>query len=292
MRRVAALAALLAVPFGAWAGLRIEVSPARPGPGEVFAVRVRGDAGGGALSASFGGRSFALWPAGAGDWEGLAAADRDDRPGPRTLEVLRTEGGGARVAGSAAVELGSRDYPVQRLTVDERTVTLSPADQARAEGEAARIRGVLDLRTPSRLWDGPFRVPAEGPVSSPFGVRRVYNGKPRNYHGGLDLAAPRGAPVVAAAAGRVALVGDLFYTGYSVLLDHGLGLVTAYFHVVWLGVAPGLGVAGGEWVGWVGSTGRSTGPHLHWGVYLAGVRADPLTLVLATSGPAGGGENP
>ncbi|MEW6487154.1 MAG: M23 family metallopeptidase, partial [Thermodesulfobacteriota bacterium] len=157
--------------------------------------------------------------------------------------------------------------------------------------EAVRIRAALAGRSDRRLWEGSFRVPAEGPVSSPFGVRRIYNDKPRGYHGGLDIAAPRGAPVLAGAAGRVALAGDFFYTGNTVFLDHGLGLFTAYFHLDSLAVEDGEAVAAGQLVGRVGSTGRSTGPHLHWGVYVSGLRADPLSL-LRIAGRGVGGEGP
>jgi len=287
---LAALGALSALAAGtAGAELRVEVSPASPSPGEVFVVRAEGVPDGVVPEATLDGQVFPLWRNATG-WEGLGAVDRDARQGSSELALAGV--GTAVPLASVAVRVGSRAYPEQRLTVNERMVTLSAEDQERAAREAVVIREVLASRSPERLWSGSFQPPVEGPVSSPFGVRRFYNGKRRGYHSGLDLAAPRGTPVFAAAAGVVALAGDLFYTGNTVFLDHGLGLFTAYFHMDTLAVAEGQHVATAGLLGRVGSTGRSTGAHLHWGVYVVGVKADPLSLVRVTGGAAGGGETP
>ncbi len=280
------LAALLVGAAPAAAGGWVRPGPGAVAPGEIFAVTAGGVPPGVRPEVVFRGRRFGVWPGEAeGEWLGLVAVDRDELPGPGTLAVVEAGSEPARELAAEGVAVAPRTYPEQRLTVDQRTVTLSPQDQERAAREALLIREALALRSPERSWDGGFRRPAEGPVSSPFGVRRVYNGVPKGYHGGLDLAAPRGAPVRAAAAGRVALVGDYFYTGWSVFIDHGVGLVTAYFHLDAATVSPGQAVGAGDLLGVVGSTGRSTGPHLHWGVYLAGVRADPLSLLAVAAAP-------
>ena len=276
---VALLGAVLAA--GAARAEPVEIRPPAPGPGEVFEVRLEDPGPGGPWRVRFDGREFLLWPSPEGGWEGLVAVDRDAPPGEREIEVRSREG---RVAWSAAVTVAPREYGVQRLVVSERMVTLSPEDAARAARETRLIRETLAGISAPRLWEGPFRVPARGPVSSPFGTRRVYNGKPRSYHSGLDIAAPRGAEVRAAAAGRVALAREFFYTGRTVFLDHGLGLFTAYFHMDTIRVKEGEPVEAGAVLGTVGSTGRSTGPHLHWGVYLDGVKVDPLSLVRVTGG--------
>ncbi len=288
MRRVAGLllAVLASAGPAAAAGSRVELYPATPAPGEVFRVRVDAEQ---PVSVRFGGREFDLWPADGGGWEGLVAVDRDARAGEADAVVVGRDG---RPLGTAPVPVRAREYPVQRLTVSEKLVTLSAEDRARADREAVRIRAALASRTPRRLWTGPFSLPVDAPVSSPFGTRRYYNGKRRGYHSGLDLAAPRGTPVAAPAAGRVVLVGDFFYTGNTVFVDHGHGLVTAYFHLDAVSVSEGDRVETGQELGRVGSTGRSTGPHLHWGVYLSGRKADPLSLVRATAGPAVGGGGP
>ena len=237
-------------------------------------------------------KSFSLWPAGSDRWEGLVAVDRDRAPGTATLTVLET----ARVASTplaeAAVTITPREYPEQHLTVKKTMVDLSPEDQERAVRESRKIRQALASNGPTRLWRSPFEMPLSGPITSTFGVRRVYNGSPRGYHSGLDVAAPRGTPVTTATEGRVALVGDFFYTGQTVFVDHGLGLFTAYFHLDSVGVETGQPLGAGDEIGTVGSTGRSTGPHLHWGVYLSGRKADPLTLLRAVGAGAGGGESP
>ncbi|NOY46266.1 MAG: M23 family metallopeptidase [Deltaproteobacteria bacterium] len=268
----AVLAAILVLAGTAWAGVRLD--PPRPRPGDLFRISWRPEVGGGPWRVRFDGREFPLWPGRDGVWEGLAAVEATAEPGPRSLEILGRTGPVAR----QRIEVAPRSFGEQRLRVDPRLVNPDPEDAARAAREAKRIREVLAWVSRPRLWNPPFLLPARGPVSSPFGVRRVYNGEPRGYHSGLDIAAPRGTPVRAAAAGVVALADELFYTGRTVFLDHGLGLFTAYFHMDEIRVRPGQPVAAGDVLGVVGSTGRSTGPHLHWGAYLEGVKADPLTL--------------
>ncbi|MBE0617741.1 MAG: M23 family metallopeptidase, partial [Proteobacteria bacterium] len=258
MRRWHLAAGLFLGVSVAWAGPTVQTDPERPAPGEVFAVRVSGPGLADLREVSFDGHRFPLWPVDE-SWEGLAAVDRDAAAGVRELLVLGPAGEASLA--TAEVTVGTRTYAEQRLTVSEGMVTLSPENQARAAREADLIRQALAGRTGSRLWAGPFRTPVEGPVSSPFGLRRLYNGKPKGYHSGLDIAAPRGTPALAAAAGVVALAGDFFYTGNTVFLDHGLGLFTAYFHLDSLGVQLGETVIQGAPLGRVGSTGRSTGAH-------------------------------
>lgn len=287
------VASLAAAP-AAGAGLRVETRPASPAPAQLFQVRVEaGDRDPGtAPELRIGGRTFPLWAGGEG-WEGLAVLDRDTATGVQELSVIARAAEGERLLGTAEIAVGRRDYGVQELRVDERMVTLSPEDAERAERENRLIRSVLAAVTRERFWAGPFAVPVPGAVTGPFGVRRVFNGKPKNYHGGVDIGARRGAQVEASAAGRVALVGDYFYTGNTVFLDHGFGLYTAYFHMESVAVAEGDKVETGAVLGRVGSTGRSTGPHLHWGVYLSGLRVDPTSLVeLTGAAGVGGGENP
>jgi murein DD-endopeptidase MepM/ murein hydrolase activator NlpD len=130
------------------------------------------------------------------------------------------------------------------------------------------------------LWRGPFVRPVAGTEPpTGFGARRIINGKPRAPHGGADYTAARGTPVVAANAGRVALVAEYFFPGRLVALDHGLGLYTLYFHLDTVGVGPGERVERGQTLGAVGMTGRSTGPHLHFGAQLGPARVDPDALL-------------
>ncbi|MGH7819773.1 MAG: M23 family metallopeptidase, partial [Candidatus Binatia bacterium] len=126
---------------------------------------------------------------------------------------------------------------------------------------------------------GPFVMPAEGPAGSPFGLRRFFNGEPRSPHAGIDIKAPSGAPVHAANRGRVALADELFFTGKTVVLDHGLGLFTLYVHLSEIAVEPEAIVEKGARVGRVGATGRATGPHLHFAARIGEARVDPEALL-------------
>ncbi|MFK7996452.1 MAG: M23 family metallopeptidase [Granulosicoccus sp.] len=131
-----------------------------------------------------------------------------------------------------------------------------------------------------------FIWPVAGPVSSPFGLRRFFNDQPRRPHGGIDIAAPEGTPIMAAADGVVLEANDYFFNGNSVFIEHGLGLQTFYAHLSRIDVTNGERVTQGQVIGAVGATGRVTGPHLHWSVGLNGTWVDPL-LVIDTDQPAG-----
>lgn len=180
---------------------------------------------------------------------------------------------------TASVVVGKFDYPVQKLTLPRSMVELSPEDLARVQRENREM---------ARLWtrDGPrrFRLPLAEPLDplpagGRFGHRRVINGSPRSPHGGADYSAPQGRAVLAAADGTVALVADQFFGGNAVFVDHGDRLVTMYMHLSRVDVAEGQEVKRGERVGAVGSTGRATGPHLHFGVRWRGARVDPALLL-------------
>ena len=160
-------------------------------------------------------------------------------------------------------------------------VDLDPETERRAVSEAERLRTLYRTITPERLWRGAFTRPVGGTEpGTGFGSRRIINGKPRMPHGGTDYAAPTGTPVVAVNSGRVALVGDFFFPGRLVAIDHGLGLYTLYFHLDSVAVSQGDPVERGQTIGTVGATGRATGPHLHFGVHVAGARIDPATLLV------------
>jgi murein DD-endopeptidase MepM/ murein hydrolase activator NlpD len=174
-------------------------------------------------------------------------------------------------------------YPVQRLTLPRKFDELDAATLARIQQEQAVLSRLWETVTPDRRWQGPFRVPLESAAPpNGFGVRRIINGEPRAPHTGADFSAPAGTPVMASNAGTVALVAEQFFSGRTVILDHGLGLYTMYFHLQECLVREGQRVAPGEVIGRVGSTGRATGPHLHWGVRLNGARIDPEALVNLT----------
>ena len=180
-----------------------------------------------------------------------------------------------------------KKYKVQRLTIkNKRQVNPLPSDLRRIHRESRVLgRAFTSFDTSMPVHDR-FILPAKGPISSPFGMRRVLNGEPRSPHSGIDIAAPFGAPIRAAAAGKVLVTGDYFFDGKSVLLDHGQGLVTVYCHMSKILVKPGEVVKRGQKIGEVGKTGRVTGPNLHWGVSLNNARVNPW-LFMANNPTAG-----
>jgi len=265
----------------ALADAELTVFPEQPSPGEFFLIKAKGLGPAGRVTVDFEGKTYDLWKNGDSDeWDGLASVDRDSKLGVKKLKLMT----GETQTLVLNLPLKERVFPEQHISVSEKMVTLSPEDQKRANREAVQIRKSLKTFTPAKLWADKFSMPVKGRISGEFGVRRIYNGKPKSYHSGLDIAVPAGVPVHAAAAGTVSLVGDFFYTGNTVFVDHGFGLFTAYFHMSAISVAQGEKIKSGEQIGLVGATGRSTGPHLHWGTYLLGQKADPLSLIYATGG--------
>jgi len=177
------------------------------------------------------------------------------------------------------IPVGSKRYATQELTVKPGQVNLSEENLARYRRESAHLRMVRE--TFSTLVPGSLALmqPCEGVRSSSFGLRRIFNGESRNPHGGMDLAASEGTPVVAAAAGRVIDRGDYFFSGNMIMLDHGQGLLTLYAHLSAMSVEVGEQVEQGAQIGKVGATGRVTGAHLHFGVYLNTVPVDPALFL-------------
>ena len=178
------------------------------------------------------------------------------------------------------VRVADYPYPVQHIRLeDDSQVSLSAEDLARVRGENARI-GRLWSRRGLPRFRLPLAAPLEElPAGGRFGSRRFFNGQPRSPHSGADYAAAAGTAVLAAGAGEVALVGDFFFSGRSVFLDHGDGLVTMYFHLSRVDVEEGATVERSQVVGAVGQTGRATGPHLHFAARWRGARVDPALLL-------------
>jgi murein DD-endopeptidase MepM/ murein hydrolase activator NlpD len=197
------------------------------------------------------------------------AADPAQR---QTLSVQAAEGAVRQVA----FTLRRKQYAEQRLSVAPKHVELSPEDLARYERERAHLGEVLNrfsaAREPATLR---LVVPTSGPRSSSFGLRRVFNGQARNPHSGMDIAAPTGTPVISAAAGEVIDTGDYFFNGHTVIVDHGQGFLTLYCHLSAIDTAAGAALDAGAPIGKVGATGRVTGPHLHFSVYLNAQAVDP-----------------
>ncbi len=172
----------------------------------------------------------------------------------------------------------TREVRIRAGTFGTRRLSVPPQllDPALAAIERRKIAAATAAPIPTPQWRGPFRLPVDGPVTSGYGVRSVYNGVARGYHWGVDFRAATGTVVRAAASGVVTLAEPLPLSGNIVMLDHGAGVFTTYQHLSALAVRRGARVAKGEAVGRAGSTGLSTGPHLHWGMRVNGVRVNPF----------------
>ena len=178
------------------------------------------------------------------------------------------------------LEIGGRAWKVQRIDgLPSRKVTPSPEDLQRIAAESELLQRARARATPRRYDAGTFLWPAAGRISGVYGSQRILNGEPRQPHLGVDIAAPAGTPVVAAAEGVVSLTHpDMFFTGKTVVIDHGLGLGSIYVHMSEILVKDGERVRRGQRIGRIGRSGRATGPHLHWGVHWFDVRLDPALL--------------
>jgi len=180
----------------------------------------------------------------------------------------------------ATVKVEEGHFATENLTVKKQFVEPNPEQMARAEAETKKLRAIFDHVTPERLWTGPFRVPLDGVFKGTnFGRRRVLNGHPGSPHTGVDFPAPTGTPVHAAQSGRVVLAEPLYFSGNTVIVDHGLGIYTFYGHFSEIDAKVGEAVEAGMVLGKVGATGRVTGPHLHWGLTVERARVNALDIV-------------
>lgn len=209
----------------------------------------------------------------------LLAADLDLPAGSYPIEVTLDLPGAAGQTHSLVLEVRHLERAVQRLSLPPSQVTPhEPEVLERIQRERQRFNEIFAQTSLPVLWQE-FLRPVDDPTGSPFGVRRILNDQPRAPHSGVDFRSPRGTPVRAAAHGRVVMAGDFFFTGNTVVLDHGGGLYSLYAHLDAIACAEGELLDAGATLGRVGSTGRSTGPHLHWGVRLQNQRIDPLVLL-------------
>jgi murein DD-endopeptidase MepM/ murein hydrolase activator NlpD len=210
----------------------------------------------------------------------LLGVDLEKPAGNYEFSVAVQIQSGGRVSCEATVEVKEGHFLTESLTVKKQFVEPNPEQEARAAAETKRLHEIFDRVTPERLWDGPFRVPLDGDFKgSNFGKRRVLNGHPGSPHTGVDFPAPTGTPVHASQTGRVVLAEELFFSGNTVIVDHGLGIYTFYCHFSETDVRVGDTVEAGTILGKVGATGRVTGPHLHWGVTVQRARVNALDIV-------------
>jgi murein DD-endopeptidase MepM/ murein hydrolase activator NlpD len=274
---IATLCALL-FPPSASAPLRASAPPATLQPGSVLLLTVSGDDPVPALRARAFNRELAPFQVDARTWQVLVGIDLDQTPGTYPVEI---DAGGPQTRVVYALAVKPRRFPTRTLKVDPDLVNPPPQEMARIARETRQLRGLWDAPASARLWEGPFVPPVPDAANSSFGTRSVYNGQARSPHSGTDFLSPAGRPIKAPNAGRVVLAGPLYFTGGTVVIDHGLGVLSLFAHLSAIGVREGDRVKTGDVIGEVGATGRVTGPHLHWAMRIGGARVDPLSLVAA-----------
>ena len=278
------LLAALGLLFTAEASVAAETAavtwhPSKPRVGDVAWILVQDVTDTGTVEGSVDGKPLTFFPY-AGGHAALFGIDLDTKPGNHVWRVGVVEPGRAPRSAQGTVKILRRDFHVERLTVPNTMVDLDPETERRAVAEGKQLAALYRTITPERIWRGRFTAPVGTmKAGTGFGARRIINGQPRSPHSGSDYSAPKGTPVIAVNAGKVALVADFFFPGRLVILDHGLGLHTAYFHLDTTAVVEGERVERGQTLGTVGATGRATGPHLHFGAQVAGARIDPTTLL-------------
>ena len=206
---------------------------------------------------------------------------KKQKPGKKQLMLRASNADGQGSALQSQILVQEIDYPVQRLQVKESKVSLSSEALARHRREKKAVNNALSTVSEKKIWLEGFQRPAKGEVSSAYGLKRFFNGKPRSPHRGLDLRTGMAAPIRACNTGRVILCDDHFFAGKSIYVDHGLGLVSMYFHLSEILVQEGQLVKKGQLIGKSGKSGRVTGPHLHFGISAFGQLINPLPMISA-----------
>jgi murein DD-endopeptidase MepM/ murein hydrolase activator NlpD len=245
-------------------------------PGELVVLSIAGPAPGATVHVRAFDRDVVAYPAGDREWRALVGIDLDVKPG---IYPVTVDAGSPLQHAVYNLAVARRTFRTRRLTVDEAFVTPPPSEQERIARDARLLEGVWRAPPSERRWNGAFVRPVPQPANSAFGTRSIFNGKPRNAHGGADFLSPSGTPVHAPNTGRVVVARDLYFSGNTVVIDHGLGLFSMLAHLSAIDVQEGGVVDASQIVGRVGATGRVTGPHLHWAVRASGARVDPLSLL-------------
>ncbi len=232
---------------------------------------LRGLAPAGAQSVTLDGKAVPMTP----DGRFFVAFDRD-ATGSATLAAQLSDG----AVETRPLTISPREWSIQRVNVAKRSGGSSEAWWKKREPEWLAIKGAREKVTGATGWQQDFIWPVKGRISGQFGRQRIYRGEPGSYHSGIDIAPGNGVPFVAPADGVVVLARTGFsLEGNLIIIDHGAGLNSAFLHSSKIAVSEGEAVKQGQYIGNVGSTGRSTGPHLHWGLKWNATRLDPLLFV-------------
>jgi murein DD-endopeptidase MepM/ murein hydrolase activator NlpD len=263
-------------------GVSLRPTASSAAQGGLLELEVRSTVPFSGLKAEWVGHELPLWPDATHKnlERALLGVDLEQAPGKYDLKVFAPSAGSEPFECSLNVSVNAGKFAVEKLTVAKQFVEPNPEEASRANKERQHLREIFVTVTPERLWKGQFRLPLDGARNAKnFGRRRVLNGEPGSPHSGVDFPAPAGTPIHAAQRGRVALAEELFFSGNTVVIDHGLGVYTFYGHMNSFDVAVGDVVEKGALLGKVGATGRVTGPHLHWGLTVNQSRVNPLGIL-------------
>ncbi len=269
------------LPFG------IVWTPTAPTEGSAIAFRVLSPRGGLVPEAVVGRFAEGVVRFGriGGEWVGLAAVPFDTE-GSQRLDLEFRFGDGSMHRQAVNLEVATRDWGETAMSVAPKYSSPPPEVRDRIARDRAQFRAVLDHASPEWLLDGAFESPRPYDVTAEFGQKRVFNGELQSRHTGLDLRGQVGTPVHAAGRGKVVLTGDFYFSGNGIFVDHGLGVYTGYFHLSEILVSEGEMVDRGDLIGRAGATGRVTGPHLHWSLWVDGKGQDAGSLLgLEVPGP-------
>ena len=260
--------------------LRVESFPRMVKQGNVCLIRGLGPTSLKSIYGEFQGKRFPMALSEQnGTYEGLLGIDLSTRPATYEIKVVATDEGSRVYSSTLSLKVERVNFGVQKLSLPSSMVDLDAKTLERVNREERQLEALFQGFRDERLWRGTFILPVEGELSTTFGLNRIINGQRRGPHTGIDLRAEEGAPVLACNSAVVVLFDELFFSGKSLILDHGWGLYSMYFHLSEALVKEGDRVTTGALLGRVGSTGRSTGSHLHWGIRMNGARIDPLSLL-------------
>ncbi|MGE3507900.1 MAG: M23 family metallopeptidase [Vicinamibacterales bacterium] len=258
--------------------LGIETTARAFQPGELVVYRIDAPPDTTGVTVAAFERTFPAFRETATGWLALVGIDLDVPAGP-AVTTVRADHAGGQLELPYELVVASKRFPTRRLKVNPALVEPPRAALDRIRLEAERTNAIYGSPDEHPLWLGPFMRPVPDPANSRFGSRSIFNGTRSSPHTGADFLSGSGTPVLAPNAGRVRLADALYFSGNTVILDHGLGLFSVFAHLSAFDVHEGDVVSTGEILGKVGATGRVTGPHLHWSVRLAGARIDPLSLL-------------
>jgi len=211
-------------------------------------------------------------------WRALAGIDLEQAAGPATVNV-EAQGPSGAVRAERALTVLAKKFEVRTLTVPPEFVNPPPSVQHRIEADNAFLKTVYSTSAPEPLWHEPFVRPVPGQANSRFGTRSRFNGELRSPHGGTDFLSGAGTPIKAPNAGKVLAARDLYFSGNTVIIDHGQQVYSMLAHLSRIDVKENDTITAGQVVGLVGATGRVTGPHLHWALRVSGARVDPLSAL-------------